>query len=180
MSLFSFLALRVLTVVVGPEELQHLFAHALAIDAELGQHVRGDAFALADQPQQQVFGADVVVAEQPRLFDGQLQHALGARRERNLADGERAAGALDHVLHRLLDLFEVQLELREHLGRDALALAHDAEQQVLGADVVVLEARRFVTRVVDDLAHALRETILHESSCSVLPDTRSGVLPRIA
>ena len=38
----------------------------------------------------------------------------------------------------------------EHAGGDALALADEAEQQVLGADVVVAEAAGLVDRELDD------------------------------
>ena len=58
---------------------------------ELHEHARRDAFALADQAEEQMLGADVVVAEQARLVDRELEHALRARRERDLADRERAA-----------------------------------------------------------------------------------------
>ena len=43
----------------------------------------------------------------------------------------------------LADAAEVGAELDEHLGGDALALADEAEQDVLGADVVVAELQRF-------------------------------------
>ena len=37
------------------------------VGAELDQHLRGDALALADEPEQDVLGADVVVTELQRL-----------------------------------------------------------------------------------------------------------------
>ena len=46
---------------------------------------------------------------------------------------------LDHLLAHPV---EVGAELDEHLGGDALALADEAEQDVLGPDVVVAELQR--------------------------------------
>ena len=46
---------------------------------------------------------------------------------------------------------EVGAELDEHLGGDALALADEAEEDVLGADVVVAELERLAQRQLEDL-----------------------------
>ena len=53
------------------DDLLDLRAHGLQGDAEALQRLRGDAFALVDQPEQDVLGADVVVVEHPGLFLGQ-------------------------------------------------------------------------------------------------------------
>ena len=124
------------------------------------------------RPEQQVLGADVVVAERARLLDRQLEHALGARRERDLADGHGAARGAHHVLDLLADAVEIEPEVVEHRRGDALALADDAEQQVLGADVVVLQPRRFLARQVDDLADPFRELVVHGVSRPPRPRER--------
>ena len=49
----------------------------------------------------------------------------------------------------------------EHARGEALLLAEQAEQDVLGADVVVLEGARLVLREHDDLAGALGEPFEH-------------------
>jgi hypothetical protein len=46
---------------------------------------------------------------------------------------------------------EVDAEADEDLSGDALALAYDAEQEVLGADVVVAELERLALRELQDL-----------------------------
>ena len=53
----------------------------------------------------------------------------------------------------LADAVEVGAELHQDLGGDALALADQAEQDVLGADVVVAELQRLAQR---QLQHLLR------------------------
>ena len=104
----------------------------------LTQHLGGDALALADQAEQDVLGADVVVAELQRLAQRQLEHLLGARGERDVAAGRLLALADD-----LLDLgahgLQRDAEALQRLGGDALTLVDQAEQDVLGADVVVGE-----------------------------------------
>ena len=52
------------------------------------------------------------------------------------------------------DLVQADAERLEHAGGDALALAHEPEQQVLGADVVVVEPSRLVDRQLDHLLGA--------------------------
>ena len=46
---------------------------------------------------------------------------------------------------------QVGAELHEHLGGDALALTDEAEEDVLGADVVVAELQRLAQRQLEDL-----------------------------
>ena len=55
-----------------------------------------------------------------------------------LADGV----AREELDHGLTDAVEVGAQLLQHLGGDALAFADEAEQDVLGADVVVAELQR--------------------------------------
>jgi len=143
------------------EQLEDLFAHAFAIDAELGENLRRHSFTLPNQPEEQVFGAHVVVAEQPCLFDGQFQHAFRARGEGNFSDRERSPRALDHAFDGLLDLLEIQIQLAEDLRGNSFSLAHYAEQQVLGANIVVLETPCFVASKVDHFPDPICESILH-------------------
>jgi len=53
------------------EELDHLVAHAVQVRPQLGQHLGGHAFALADEAEEDVLGADVVVAQLQRLAQGE-------------------------------------------------------------------------------------------------------------
>ena len=46
----------------------------------------------------------------------------------------------------LADLWQIGAELLEHLGGNSLTLADQAEEDVLGADVVVPELQRFAQR----------------------------------
>ena len=71
-----------------------------------------------------------------------------------------AAGALV-ARQQLDDLLahpgQVGAQLDQHLGGHALALADEAEEDVLGADVVVAELQRLAQRQLEDLLGAGRE-----------------------
>jgi hypothetical protein len=88
-----------------------------------------------------VLGADVVVAELQRLAQRQLEHLLGARREGDVARRRRATLA-DDLLDLAAHCLQGDAERLERLGGDALTLVDEAEQDVLGTDVVVVEQAR--------------------------------------
>ncbi len=142
------------------EHPDHLVADLLRVGVEVEQDARGDALVLAHEPEQDVLGADVVVAEAERLAQGQLEHLLGARRERDLPGGDLLTGADDahdlraHALHG-------DVEALEHASGQALLLAQQSEQDVLGADVVVLERSRLLLRENDHLAGPFCESLEH-------------------
>ena len=130
------------------------------IGAELHEHLRGDAFALADEPEQDVLGADVVVAELQRLAQRQLEDLLRARRERDVTR-RRGAAVADDLLDLRAHGLERDAERLERLGGDALALVDQAEQDVLGPDVVVVEQARFLLRQDDHSAGSIGEAFEH-------------------
>ena len=108
------------------------------VGAELHEHLGGDALALADEPEEDVLGADVVVAELQRLPERELEDLLGARREGDVAR-RRGAALADDLLDLRADGLEGDAEGLEGLGGDAFALVDQPEQDVLGADVAVVE-----------------------------------------
>ncbi len=140
------------------QDADDLVADLVQADAERLEDAGGDPLALADQTQEQVLRADVVVAETAGLVDGQLDDALGARRQPDLAD-DRPIAPADDELDGRPDLGQLDVHVLEHARGDTLALAHEAEEQVLGADVVVVEPLRLVLSQRQDLASAVRELV---------------------
>ena len=134
-----------LLALIAMQELDDLLAHAVQVGAELHQHLRGHAVALADQAEQDVLGADVVVAELQRLAQRQLEYLLGPRRERDVP-GRRLLALADDLLDLLPHGVQADPQRLEGLGCDALALVDKAEQDVLGTDVVVIEHPGFFLR----------------------------------
>ena len=140
------------------QDADHLVANLVQVHAERLEDAGGDPFALPDEAEQEVLGADVVVAKPPRLIDRKLDDSLGPRRQAHLAD-DRPIAAADDELDRGADLGQLDVHVLEDARSDTLALADEAEQQVLGADVVVVEPLRLVLRERQDLACAVGELV---------------------
>ena len=83
---------------------------------------------------------------------------LARGRQADLAD-DRAIAAADDELDRGADLGQLDVHVLEDARGDTLALADEAQQQVLGADVVVVEPLRLFLSERQDLARALRELV---------------------
>ena len=140
------------------QDADDLVADLVQADAERLEHAGRDPFAFADQAEEQVLGPDVVVAEAASLVDGQLDDALGARRQPDLAD-DRPVAAADDELDGGPDLGQLDVHVLEDARGHALALTDEAEEQVLRADVVVVEPLGFVLREGQDFAGAIRELV---------------------
>src|SRR5262249_2845123 len=102
-----------------------------------------DALTLPDEAEQDVLGADVVVSELKRLSQRQLEDLLGARRERDVARRRRPS-LPDDLFDLATDGLEAEVRRLEGLRGDALTLMDEPEQDVLGADVVVVQEARFL------------------------------------
>src|SRR6266545_2636303 len=124
------------------QQAQHLLVQPGVVSAELDQHLRGDTLALAAQAQQEVLGAEVVVAQPQRLAQGDLHDLLGPGRRRDVPDRSHRPAA-DDLLHLGAHGLQRDAKRRQRPGGDA-AHAQQPEQQVLGAEVVVVEQPGFL------------------------------------
>ena len=160
------------------EELDHGLADLLQLGAELLQDLGRHALTLTDQPEEDVLGADVVVPELQRLAEAELEDLLGPGGERDVA-GRRLLALADDLDHFVTDRGEVDVEALESLGGDALPFVEEAEQDVLGADVIVVQMPRFFLGQNDDPTGSVRETLKHLSLLSLtyatLPPGRSSL-----
>src|SRR5205823_10344946 len=110
----------------------------------------------------------------------ELVEELGALRL--LARGPAAAllaasGTGEHADDLVTDLFRIRVEVEQDAGRDALVLAHETEQDVLGADVVVAERERLAQRELEHLLRARRERDLARSDLVTLADDACDLGP---
>ncbi len=85
-----------------------------------------------------MLGADVVVTELLRLTQRKLQHLLGARGKGDMP-GRRLLPLADNLLDLLAHGLETDPQGFQGLRRHAFTLVDEAQQDVLGADVVVIE-----------------------------------------
>jgi hypothetical protein len=138
----------------------HLRLNPVQARALPHQDLGADAVTLADEPEQDVLGADVVIPEPLRLAEREFEHLLGARGERDVL--ARPDGALPDDLHDLLpDRVQADLQRAEGPRGQALGLAEQAEQDVLGADVVVAERPGFLLGLDHDPAGLVGEPFEH-------------------
>src|SRR5262249_36280648 len=107
----------------------------------LDEDLRGDALSFPHQPEQDVLGADGALLQLERLPQGELEHLLGAWRERDVTL-RAALTPPDDVVDVGPDSGEPDPEEAQRSAGRAVRLAEQAEQQVLGADVAVTEPSR--------------------------------------
>src|SRR5207248_6164143 len=139
----------------GPgEHADDLVADLLGVRVEVEQDARGDALVLAHEPEQDVLGPDVVVAEAQCLAQRELEDLLGPRGERDLTGGDLLARA-DDPDNLGADALDRYVKRLQDTRCQTLLFAKESEQDVLGADVVVLERPRLFLGEDDDLARSL-------------------------
>ena len=63
------------------------------------------------------------------------------------------------IQFRAAHFVELDTKISQDLGRDAFAFADQAEQEMLGTDVVVVEALRLLLRKLQDFSRPLGELI---------------------
>ena len=121
-----------------------------------------------------MLGTDVVVTELERLTQRELEDLLGPGGERDVSTRSLRTLADD-----LDDLLSHRFEADPHrlsraTGCDALALVDEAQQDVLGSDVVVVEKSRFFLREDHNPPGPVGEPFKHSLLTS--NDERCGAL----
>ena len=154
-------ALALATFESVAQQIQDFLPHLLQLQSQVHQHLGRDALLLAQQSQQDVLGAHVVVVQIPRFLHRVLDDLLGPRRLRQLAHRDHLGTALDQLLDLQTDLAQVHVEVLQHVGGHAAAFLHQAEQDVLRADVLVVEPLCFLIGQLHDLARAVRKSFVH-------------------
>ena len=117
--------------------------HLLQVDPQALQNARGHPFPFPQQANEQMLGADVGMVHPPGLVNRQLHHLLGAWRQPDFALG-RPFSPPDDELHGRAHLGQVNAQPVQDSSGHALGLPHQPQQNMLGADVVVVEPLRFV------------------------------------
>mmetsp|Transcript_3026 Transcript_3026/g.11268 ORF Transcript_3026/g.11268 Transcript_3026/m.11268 type:complete len:911 (+) Transcript_3026:148-2880(+) len=97
---------------------------------------------------------------------------LGATRGATRAGGgaDSLLGLANHADHLRANLGGIRVEVLEHASGDALALAEEAEEEVLRADVVVAELPRLLERQLQDALGAGGEGDLHGDEAGAAAD----------
>src|SRR3954469_10011931 len=111
------------------------------------------------------------MVESARLVHRQLDHLLGARGQANVARDGAIATANDE-LDRAADLVQLDAQVAEDFGSDPFSLTNETQQQVLGPDVVVVEALRLLLRKLQDFSRSLSKFVEAISHVWTYPATR--------
>ncbi|CAB4934339.1 unannotated protein [freshwater metagenome] len=109
-----------------------------------------------------MLGADVVVAELQCFTQAELEYFLGARSERNVT-GRSLLALADDFLYLAADSFEGDAQRLERLCCNTFTLVDEAQQNVLRADVVVVEHPGFFLSQDDNTPRAIGEPLEHRS-----------------
>jgi hypothetical protein len=155
------LAGRALTPAAGAgEHADDLVADLLGVGVEVEEDPGSDALVLANEAEQDVLGADVVVTQRKGLTQSQLEHLLRTGREGDLAGGHLLAGA-DDADNLSADTLDGDVQGLQDASGQSLLLTEEAEEDVLGPDVVVLERPRLLLGEDDHLTCSLCESLEH-------------------
>lgn len=116
---------------------------------------------LAEEPEEDVLGADIVVVEIAGFFDRVLDDFFGTRGLWEFAHGDHFWAGADEAFDFEADLSEVDFEVFEDIGADAAAFFDETKQDMLGADVFVVEALCFLVGQCHDFAGTICESFKH-------------------
>jgi hypothetical protein len=125
-----------------------------------GEYLSGDAVPFADEAEQEMLGADVVMTELQRLPQRQFEYLLGAGRERDVPRRHLLA-VPDDLVDGNPQVAGVRAEGSYRPHRDTVIEPQDAEQEVLGPDVVVVVFPGFFLRVDDDPPRLVGKSLKH-------------------
>jgi hypothetical protein len=139
-------------------DLHHLGAHLFQVHAETLENAGGDALPFPHQSEQQMLGSDVVMVEASRFVDGELDDLLRPGGKPDLTHDHGLAPADDELDGRP-DLGELHPHVAQHASGNAVAFAHQSQEKVFGADVVVVEPLGFLLGQRQHLPGALGELV---------------------
>ena len=151
------------------QQVQDLFADLFQLQAEVHQHLGGHPLLLAQQSEQDVFGAHVVVIEDAGFLHRVFDDLLGPGRLRQLAHGHHVGPALHQLLDLQTDLAQIDVEVLQHVGGHPAPLFDQAQEDVLGADIFVIEPLGLLVGQLHDLPGAVSKSLVHGCSPQRFP-----------
>ena len=146
------------------EQVEHLLAHFFELQVEVHQDLGGHPFLLAQEAKQEVFGPHVVVVQIAGFLDGILDDLLGSRGLGQFAHRDHFRAGLNNLLDLVADLSKVDVQVPQDVGGDATSFLDQAEQDMFGSDVLVVEALGLLIGQLHHLASAIGEAFIHSST----------------
>src|SRR5258708_422372 len=115
------------------------------VDAQALQHARCNTFALAQQPQQQVLRPNIMMIQAARFIHRVLNHLLCSRGQPDLPQHDTVS-TTNHKLDGTTRLLQVYTKITQYFGANPFAFAYQPQQDMLRANIIVLETLRFFLR----------------------------------
>ncbi len=144
---------------IGIEFLEDFVAGAFDVDFEALEHAGGDAVAFTQEAEEDVFGSNVAVIERLGFLAREGEDFLDARGVGDVARHFGVGAGTDLFFDFDADGFQVEPHFLEHVDGNALTEFDQAEKKVLGSNVVVVEAIRFLSSQCKHLLGARGEII---------------------
>src|ERR1051325_7999040 len=127
-----------------PGFVEDVLAGRFEFNTEVFEDSAGDALALAQHAQQHVFCAYIAVSEQAGFLRRQRQGLLEPRGVRGALNYFLVRSCYDAFFNFCADRLKVDATLRKYSHGSASAQGHHGEQEMLGADKVVVETMSFL------------------------------------
>src|SRR6266568_6437428 len=102
--------------------------------------------------------ADIMMIQATSLIDGKLDDLFGAWSESNFTKDDAISPA-NYKFNGATNLVQFDTEITQYFCGDTFSFSYKAEQEMFGADVIVLEALRFFLSEAQDLPGPLCELI---------------------
>lgn len=124
---------------------QSQFARGQEIDSQILQHGEGDPFTFPQEPKQKVGRCHRWIVCCISIHGCKLNRAAGSWGQDELIGGWPAAlyAALNDLIRLVPNLLGCYTQAVENASRDLVAIRHQGEQDMFGADVLVTEPPRF-------------------------------------
>ena len=156
-----FLCLGFFAFHTSSQKIENLFPNFFQLQTQIHQYLGRHAIVLAQQAEQKMFRSYVIVIQVPGFLDGVFDDFLGPGRLGQLAHRDHVRAALDQFFDFQADLAQVDVQVLQNVGADAAAFLDQTQQDVLGADVFVIEALGFLVGQGHDFAGAVGKSFKH-------------------
>jgi len=110
-----------------------------------------------------MLGPDIIVPQRPRFLGGKFQRLLGTRRKRNISQHLRLRTRLNHFFDFDADGLQINAQFLQNGRRDAFSFAHQPQQEMFRADIIMVETPRFFFGVYDHFPRSFRKSIEHDT-----------------
>ena len=158
-------------------DVHRVLADGVQAHAPIGKKARGGAVFQPQQAQQDVLGADVGVHQALGFLFGVLEDLVRFRAERDLDRGGELLAGRPALLELGLQHVHGNVGPREQLAGRFLAFLEQAEQQMLGQDLLDALLARLVAGKEEDAFRLLGKLFEHASDLHSWPRNRTTPQP---